>query len=294
MIALDSRKTKSMSEPKQIMHARPIQQRSQAYAIGRAMLDVAIRSPESEKANLIGLASMQGDTRLEELIDRATGRDHWFSGQCIEGTAYLRVTDNIGFVGSQTAEDFLKALGDSPNVELFVDSCGGDTDLALRLSKLLVSRNTTASVVNKCYSAASILYLSANRRLIEADAKIMFHQAVTTTVGGEERHRMSIRMLGKLHSRLVDFVCARTHQPPAVVKEWFVEGRDKWFTAQEAIAAGIAHEIILPAVCGHCFPQASPPGPATGSGGDFPDERLVFDLLRAAGRIEVKDKAACG
>ncbi len=266
------------------------------FALGRHLLDCAVQAPSSDYPALVGLAERQADTRLEEILDRISGRDHWFTGQRVEGTAYLRITDNIGFAGSHTADDFVSAIGDAESIELFVESVGGDTELCLRLGKLIMARNSTATVINKSYSAASILYLSANRRLIQGDAKIMLHQATTYTVGGEERHRMSIRMLGKLHSPLVDFICARTKQPPEVVREWLTEGRDKWFTASEAIAAGICHEIITPAVLGQCFPQATPPRLESdpGGGGDFPDEHLALSMFKALGRIRVKSKDAFG
>jgi len=257
------------------------------------MLDMAIRAPDSDKAALFSLAAAQADTRLEDIIDKVKGRDRWFTfGRAEEiKSVFLRITDNIGFVGNQTREDFVSAIGDAENVELFIDSSGGDSDLALKLADLLMARNTTATITGRCCSAAVPIFLAASRRLIHPQGRMMLHFPSAHTIGGIERHSMAIRSLEKLNARLIDFISARTGQTPEIVAGWFT-GKDHWFTASEAIATGLAHEEIC---AGSLLSRASLPSPSIDrDGGDFPDERMLLDLLTAINRVRVKNKDVMG
>lgn len=262
------------------------------FAVGRAMLDMAIRAPDGDKTALIGLASAQADTRLEGILDKLTGRDHWFSfGRDEESkSVFVRITNNIGFVGNQTREDFVSAIGDAANVELFIDSCGGSTDMALELADLLTSRNTTATVTGRCCSAAVPIFLAASHRMIQPEGRMMVHNPVAHTVGNVETHAMSIRGLEKLNARLIDFIASRTGQTPAVVADWLTPP-DRWFDAHQAVDAGLAHEI-----CPDTAPATATFTPCAGAfqQTQTDDERMVLDLFRACGRIRVASKERFG
>ena len=82
----------------------------------------------------------------------------------------------------------------------------------------------------------------------------------------------------------------RTGKPAAEVAPWFVNG-DHWFTADEALAAGLVDEI-LPALAPRPAGASTLAQDATESPTEA--ETLALDLLRALGPLRVRDREAFG
>ena len=85
---------------------------------------------------------------------------------------------------------------------------------------------------------------------------------------------------------LVSLYQKKTRQPVSVVEEWFCSGRDFWFTAEEAVAAGLADEVFD-------MPPAEEIERVRGvlKPGEDPKRELLFDLLNALGPIRTQDRA---
>jgi ATP-dependent protease ClpP protease subunit len=263
--------------------------RVEKYAAARHLIDMARIAPAADRAALIGLAEAQADIRLDTLIERVRGKSDWFSFSRVEEnqTVYVNIKDNIGLIGGQTFDDFKEAIGDFHNVELFLTCSGGCSKLAFQIADLLLTRNVTANIVGRCCSAAVTIFLSAGKRLIQSGAMMMVHSPISASYGGIETHTLSIQGLTKLNARLVAWIASRTAQPLEIVNGW-LNPPDKWFSAPEALSAGLATEIC---VGSSVLSDAREPRPDALPGcGDFPDESLFKDLLKAFPKFKVKSK----
>ncbi len=152
----------------------------------------------------------------------------------------LRVFGDIGL--DATADDCIRALAPFSEVALAVDSAGGDCTAAFALAASLLGRCPLAVVSARCFSSAGLIALAADRRVASRSAKFLVHR-VSSAAYGDDRELSAIvtRLIG-LNEVVSGYIVERTGQSSETVARW-LEG-DTYFTAEEALAAGIVHELI--------------------------------------------------
>ncbi len=213
----------------------------------------------------------------------------WFSVRRDGSDAGVSIFDEID-VTSEGASALLAQVGDAPNVELRIDSLGGHAGTALDVVEGLHGRNVIATITGRAFSSGYTLALAAPRIRMERRGTILIHSPKLFAHGTPAELRQSAKRLEKICERWHRLLVERTGQPDAVVSEW-LGGKDFWFTADEALAAGLVDEIYdeppLPfdLVTGE---------PLTAGTIDDGSERLFLELLRAMGTVRTKDKAKLG
>lgn len=170
---------------------------------------------------------------------------------------------------SFTAE--IEAIRKADEVRLMINSTGGDSVAALNLIEATRGKRTVATVIKLAFSSACTILQSCQVRRVCAGAKIMVHSP-TCFAGGNARDL-------RQQATLLDMAAAEHKElyhrsPPELVEEWFTDGKDHYFTAQEAVAVGLADEIV---------PRTPPTGgnPQPG-GGDDDLVILLVELIERA------------
>lgn len=211
----------------------------------------------------------------------------WFRIQHIAGVAHVHIYDFIGAFGL-TAGDLLKEIGNATDVQLIIDSCGGDAQEGVRLFDGLCARCSSAWIRRAC-STGVLVAMAAERRKIFADAHVMIHCPSSASFGSSSDLRQSATFLDGLTARWRDIISKRVTVSPEIVQGW-LSGPDVWFDAQQALAVGLADEVL-----------PSPAEPPTAdaldnsvhaANGTLDDgsEALLFELLQALGRVETRDR----
>jgi len=216
---------------------------------------------------------------------RLPGPD-WFTTSMDGDTAHVFIGNDIGAF-RKTSLDLLAQVESAKAITLTIDSVGGDMACAFAVFDGLAGRVSEAVITGSCFSSAVVLALSAKRIRIDAGARIMVHPARQFVFGNESELAGAAQSVAKCNDRLRAVLIARTGQPADVVAGW-LDGRDHYFTAAEALAAGLADEIFDAPVFG-CFPaHANQPEAAQ----DWPtaDETLFADFLRAFGSVQVRNR----
>jgi ATP-dependent protease ClpP protease subunit len=162
-----------------------------------------------------------------------------------ERRARLFVTDGADaagmFAGSLAG---VKAdLGDAPEVDVVVNCMGGPTSPALELYDMLRERETRVHIVNGLSSGA-VIALAGRTRTIERGGTILVHGAQMAVLGGATALQLALDQVNPCNERLVEILCERTGQPRSVAEEWL--RRDTYFSAEQALEAGLVHEVIEP------------------------------------------------
>jgi len=91
-------------------------------------------------------------------------------------------------------------------------------------------------------SMATILMLAGDTCEIDASASIMVHGPSGGTEGTVADMQSGLKWLTDTHQTLRDIYVARTGQPVEVVEEWM--SKDTFFTAAEALAAGLVTKVL--------------------------------------------------
>lgn len=171
-------------------------------------------------------------------------RQSWFNIRNQGSTAAeVWLYDEIGLYGI-TAGDFVNEIRglDVDEICLHINSPGGDVyDGLAILNALRVHRaSVTVYVDALAASAASVIAQAGDRRVIARNAQMMVHNAWGVTVGDSEAHRQAAEMLDKHNANIADVYASRS----GTVKAWLAAmAAETWYTAAEAVEAGLADEV---------------------------------------------------
>ena len=121
-------------------------------------------------------------------------------------------------------------------------------------------------VIGLAASAATVVMLAGDSIAMSENARLMIHQPSTTIWGNVSELRISLQLLEDVWARMVELYTGRTGQTPeAFAAE---HERDRYYTAQEALAAGLV-DTIAPALGAPSEPepqQESQPEPVAQAG----------------------------
>ncbi len=168
-----------------------------------------------------------------------------------DGVATLRLYDPIDSYGGDwgvSAKEFAVALAalpaDTSEIRLHVNSPGGEVFEAVAImNQLRAHRARVVAVVDGiAASAASVLVASADEAVMGRNATAMIHDAWGMTIGNAADMRQTADVLDKLSDNLADVYGARNATTAAI--DWRAAMRaETWFTADEAVAAGLADSV---------------------------------------------------
>lgn len=173
-------------------------------------------------------------------------------------------------------------------VELTINSCGGDARICLDVFDALAGKVATATIVERCCSSAVILALTAERIKIFQTARVLVHGPSLAVLGCAADLRQSASFLDTIRGQWLDVFSKRTKADATTVRSW-LSGPDVWFSPDEALAAGLVDEIIPPAPQQATTDALDQTHLACNADVDDSSERLLFELLRALGRVETRD-----
>lgn len=148
------------------------------------------------------------------------------------------------FFGGVSAEAVVKKLATmSGPVTLRINSPGGDVFAARAVVAAMNAHDgeITAYVDGYAASAASVIMAAADKVVMAQGAFVMIHKAWTLTVGNASDHLDTASLLEKIDGTIAESYAARSGKDAAHYAD--LMAAETWFTAQEAVAEGLADEI---------------------------------------------------
>ena len=154
-----------------------------------------------------------------------------------------------GFVGDNywdegfTAQDVLHALsevGRDADITVRINSSGGYVDAGIAIYNALVAHKgkVTVQVDALAASAASIIAMAGEDRIMRAGAMMMIHDPASYTFGNAEDHEKSRLQLDKLGDLMAGIYADRTGEDEDLLRGDMRE--ELWLTGEEAVERGFA------------------------------------------------------
>lgn len=158
----------------------------------------------------------------------------------------VAITQEIGYWGI-TAKQFIDDMAAYKGVpvNMIVHSPGGSVFDALAMLNYLRNSHgaaVTTHVVGVAASAASILMFAGDTRKISAQAFVMVHDIQSLAYGTPGEMQDAVDAMNKIKASLVGMYAQYTGKDQATVEAWMA--KDTWFTAEEALAAGLVTEVV--------------------------------------------------
>jgi ATP-dependent protease ClpP protease subunit len=174
------------------------------------------------------------------------GRTDWYkiTNSVADGPATVHVYDEIGYWGV-TAQDFiseLKAISASA-IDLHINSPGGEIFDGIAIMNALRSHpaKVTTYVDSLAASIASVIAMAGDRVVMAPHSQMMIHDGSGLQVGNAAAMREMADLLDRQSDNIASVYAEKAG---GTVAEWRTRmTAETWYTADEAVAAGLADEV---------------------------------------------------
>ena len=199
--------------------------------------------------------------------------------------------DSWGGYWGLSAQEFIQQLMavTTPTIELRVNSPGGEVFEAVAMFAVLEAHpaTVTAYVDGLAASAASFLIMAAEKVIMHRNAELMIHDANGMAYGNAAVMAEMQEILSKISDNIAAIYAEKAG---GTTQEWRAvmvgeDGRDgKWYSAQEALDAGLIDEVTERAGSGES-------GSDTGNRASTRNENVVPDSSENGASETVDDES---
>lgn len=158
-----------------------------------------------------------------------------------------------GVIGSEkgtTAKAFQALLeaattDETECIDVHIHSAGGRISEGNNMINLMKQSSKPITTYNDgvAYSMGAFIFLSAPNRLMASNALLMIHAGSTNAQGTSNDLREEAEILDKYNHTLAVTLSEATGKTIEEVTALWLDGKDHYFTAQEAVDAGLATDI---------------------------------------------------
>ena len=149
---------------------------------------------------------------------------------------------------SITAKQFVKdleALGDVDTLNIRINSYGGSVSDGLAIYNALRRHSATKAVTVEgvAISIASLIAMAGDTIDMPANSLMMIHAPWSYVVGNSAELRVEADVLDRHSVAMSSSYARKTGKPEADMLALLTDGKDHWYTAQEALDAGFADTV---------------------------------------------------
>lgn len=161
-------------------------------------------------------------------------------------TLYLYDIFGLDFLGGITARQVvadLQALGEAPEIEVRLNSPGGDVFEGIAVYNALARHpgRVVVHIDGLAASIASLVALAGDETRIAENSMVMVHRPWTALLGNAEEMRHEANTLDKAWGAMLATYAARTGRRAATLEKQVADaGGEWWLNAEDAVAAGFA------------------------------------------------------
>lgn len=183
--------------------------------------------------------------RIQALAPAPADAQPWYQLNAKGDDVTVWLHDEIGYWG-RTSADFTAELNGyrGKALRVHINSPGGDVFDAIAIFNVLASwpKKVTTHIDALAASAASFIALAGDHVVMEPTAMVMIHDAHTIGAGNAADLREQADLLDQCSDIIAGIYAAKAG---GTVKDWRKKmAKDAWFTASEALDAGLVDEVV--------------------------------------------------
>jgi ATP-dependent protease ClpP protease subunit len=175
------------------------------------------------------------------------GRTDWYRIENkSDGPTEIYIYDEIGYVGV-SAQDFIKdlrAVKDS-RIILHLDTPGGDVYDGINIFNAIQDHPAHVTVVVDAMaaSAGSFILQAGDTRIMNRNSEVMIHEGHTIAMIDADEALTYHERLNQVSNNIASIYMNRAG---GTLEEWRARmKKETWYSAQEAVNAGLADEMIV-------------------------------------------------
>lgn len=140
-------------------------------------------------------------------------------------------------------KDDLDSLGDIKNLNIYINSGGGDVFAGQAIHSMLKRHpaNKTVYIDGLAASIASVIAMAGDKIIMPKNAMMMIHNAWTFAAGNKDDLRKMADDMEKIDASIVSTYAEKTGKSDKEITA--LMDAETWFTADEAVKEGFADEL---------------------------------------------------
>lgn len=179
------------------------------------------------------------------LANLRAGRTDWYRLENkADGPSELFIYDEIGYFGV-TAADLVSELKNvTGDLTVRINSPGGDVFDGIAILNALRNHDGTVTTIvdGLAASAASFIAQAGTHRIMARNSEMMIHDASGLCIGNAKDMGEMVAMLERVSDNIADVYAERSGRGSKDAWRAAMTA-ETWYSAQEAVAAGLADEL---------------------------------------------------
>jgi ATP-dependent protease ClpP protease subunit len=172
-----------------------------------------------------------GDSAELQLFGTISSEEDWWSDDCVTYRNFINE---------------LNGLGNKKNINVLIQSSGGDVFAANAIYNALVANSATitATVIGLCASAATIILQAASTRRIAKNGVVMAHNPSVTLRGSYQSEDLIklAEVTDKVKESIMSVYRDRLGKTDKEIED--LMNAESWFVGQEAVDNGFCDEVV--------------------------------------------------
>ena len=167
-----------------------------------------------------------------------------------EDTCCILLYGEIGDYADVGAEDIVRQLVAAERtyrkIDVRINSVGGDVAAGIAIFNFLRQSAADITIYIDCIAASTASFIAGCGKKVKMSryGQIMIHQPMSDVFGNAAKLKDCVAHLEQVEDTLCEIYAARTGKSVEEIRTTYMDGRDHWLTAEEALAEGFVDEIF--------------------------------------------------
>lgn len=167
-----------------------------------------------------------------------------------EDTCCILLYGEIGDYADVGAEDIVRQLVAAERtyrkIDVRINSAGGDVAAGIAIFNFLRQSAADITIYIDCIAASTASFIAGCGKKVKMSryGQIMIHQPMSDVFGNAAKLKDCVAHLEQVEDTLCEIYAARTGKSVEEIRTTYMDGRDHWLTAEEALAEGFVDEIF--------------------------------------------------
>lgn len=162
-------------------------------------------------------------------------------------------------IGALQIHNELKLLGDVPELDVRINSKGGDVFEGFAIYNMLLAFKAKINVYidGVAASIASVIAMAGDNVYMPKNASMMVHESSGICFGTAQDMRAQAEAMDRVNAGIIQAYMDKSGMKEADAKKLISNG-DTWLTAAEAVEKGLADKVIEPVKAAAFFHNSMP------------------------------------
>lgn len=167
-----------------------------------------------------------------------------------EDACCILLYGEIGDYADVGAEDVIRQLTAAERsyrkIDVRINSVGGDVAAGIAIFNFLRQSQTDITIYIDCIAASTASFIAGCGKPVKISryGQFMIHRPMSDVFGDADKLKDCVAHLEQVEDTLCEIYAARSGKTVEEIRATYMDGRDHWLTAEEALAQGFVDEIF--------------------------------------------------